>query len=1628
MQSSSRIVVLTFFLFVCLPECILAGAQPLTQHVPSITQSLQPMGTLSTTAQLRLAISLPLRNEAALSSLLTEVYDPASPKYHRFLTPGQFTEQFGPTASDYAALRAFLESRNLHVVQEHNNRLLVDVTGSVADIQQTFNLTLRTYRHPNEDRIFFAPDREPSGVFPVAILHISGLDNYSLPKPRLSNIRRSEENAFPNAGTGSGPGSAYMGNDFRAAYVPTTTLNGSGQIIGLLEFDGYTPADITYYESKAGLPNVPLTNVLIDGATGGPSGSGGEVEVSLDIEVAASMAPATSNIFVYMAPNNGAPFEDILNRMATDNLAKQIACCWFIPGGTAQPAADAIWQEMALQGQSFYCASGDSDAYAGLINFPSDSPYITQVGGTTLTTTGPGGAWAAETVWNWGGGIGSSGGISTQYSIPNYQTNISMASNQGSTTMRNVPDVALTGDNVYVRADGYNYTVGGTSCAAPLWAGFTALVNQEAVASGRSTVGFINPAVDAIGTGLTYANAFHDIVTGNNTWSGSPSRFYGVTGYDLCTGWGTPAGQFLIDALANPEPLIITPASGFNSAGGVGGPFTILSQNFSLTNAGSNSLNWIIVDAPPWLNISPTNGTLQTNSPAVTVSVGLNSAASNLPLGNYSATIWFTNLNDNFRQSRQFSLNIISPPSIVSQPSNQAVPEGSTVQFTVGVTGGLPLAYQWQFNGTNLTDGGNISGSATTDLTVTSATEVNVGSYSVVITNAAGVLASSNAMLSIIPSPPVITVQPTNETLYLNRTARFSVSVVGNTPYSYQWTFDSTNITGATNAQLVITNAQFTDAGTYTVTITNSLGSTNSANAVLTVNPPPPCAPVADSVISWWAGESNALDNLGVNNGIYENSPTYTVGEVGTAFSFNGLNQCVLIPDSPSLHVTNALTIEAWIYMTATSPANSILVKYDGADGVNESAFSFSLYYNTLYLNVSGNGQPGGGAQLNSTGSVPTNVWTHVAATYDGSTISLYINGELDSTLGYTNGIYPGTDNMAIGGNVGGLVPSQPAGPFSGYIDEIAMYKGCLSADQIETIYQASFGGKCPIPVDITAQPLSQTNAGGLNAFFDVGTIGSQPMTYQWYFDGTSISNATSSSLTLTNLSTNQNGTYYVTIENASGTVVSSNATLTVLPAPLCDTAPSNIVSWWMAQSNTLDSLGLNNGAPINSPTYGPGEVGTAFSFNGVNQCVLIPDSPSLHFTNALTIEAWIYMTATSPANSILVKYDGVGGINQSAFSFSLYYNTLYLNVSGNGQPGGGPQLNSVGSVPTNVWTHVAATYNGTSICLYINGNLDSTLAYTGGIYPGTDNMAIGANVGGLGTNRTAGPFAGKIDSIAIYNRALSASEISAIYNASVSGKCPIPPQITMQPASQTATYQGQATFNVAATGFQPMSYQWYFNGTNINGATKSSLTLTNILFNEAGSYSVLVSNSAGSALSSNAILTVSPLYNFVWSAITSPQIVGVPFPVAIQAENPTNNQIATNFSGSVAFQTTNGIPVSPAMSGQFTAGTWTGSITVSQVAGNLVLESIDSVGEVGLSSPLTIVSPPALNTIFSGGILYVAWPVAPSGFTLEVSPNLEPGTWVPVSVPPIQAGGQYLLPVTPSQANAFYRLIFTGP
>jgi kumamolisin len=517
------------------------GQGTLTRHMREVVSSGQAryLGRLPSTLPLRLNIALPLRNEAELDELLQQLYDPHSPSFHQFLSVEEFTERFGPTQEEYDAVIRFAQANGLTVTGTAPNRRVVDVTGSVANIERAFHVNLGVYQHPTEDRTFYAPDQEPTPDLPVALWHITGLDNFSIPHP--ASLRRAAE-AKGNA-TGSGPNGYFIGSDMRAAYYGGTALTGAGQSVGLVEFAGYNINDVDNYFSKVKQTlSVAVVGVSTDGSSLSCTGRCDDTEQVLDIEEAISMAPGMTSVLVYVSDTSDV---SIFNRMATDNKAKSLSCSW--GWSPADPSSDdPIFKEFAAQGQNLFVASGDSGSYSTRSTdvYPADDAYVTSVGGTDLTTASAGGPWKSETAW-----ADSGGGISpNKIAIPSYQktAGVITTANKGSTTYRNCPDVAAEAntDN-YICYDGTCAGGwGGTSFAAPRWAGYLALVNQQAVANKLGTLGFINPTVYTIGLGSSYGTDFHDITSGSN------GTYSAVKGYDLVTGWGSPNGTGLINSLA----------------------------------------------------------------------------------------------------------------------------------------------------------------------------------------------------------------------------------------------------------------------------------------------------------------------------------------------------------------------------------------------------------------------------------------------------------------------------------------------------------------------------------------------------------------------------------------------------------------------------------------------------------------------------------------------------------------------------------------------------------------------------------------------------------------------------------------------------------------------------------------------------------------------------------------------------------------------------------------------------------------------------------------------------------------------------------------------------------------------
>jgi subtilase family serine protease len=525
----------------------------LTHHVRDAvrTGEAKSVGQLPATQTMNLDIVLPLRDQAGLDMFVEAVNDPTSAIYRQFLTVPEFTAKFGPTQADYDAVVQFAKMNGLTVTGGTRDGMEVQVKGPVSAVEAAFHVHMRTFQHPSENRIFFGPDGEPTTDLAFNLWHVSGMDNYSIPHTRL--ISKSDYAAahgidaskvVSHATTGSGPSASFLGSDMRAAYYGGTALTGAGQNLGLLEYYGTDLADLTTYFKNVGQTNkVPVTLLSTDGtSTSCVYSKCDDTEQTLDMTQAIGMAPGLASLVMYVGSSDTA----MISAMTTHSpLPTTIGCSW---GWTpADPnTLNPYFEKMAAQGQNFFAASGDSSTWSRRNEaWPADNAFVVSVGGTDLVTASAAGPWKSETAW-----VDSGGGISPdKIAIPSWQklAGVINSSNKGSTTYRNGPDVSANANfTFYTCADQkacLANSYGGTSFAAPMWAGYIALVNQQLASQGKKSIGFLDPTIYAQNVTSTYATDFHDIT------SGKSGTYTAVTGYDLVTGWGSPKAA-LITTLA----------------------------------------------------------------------------------------------------------------------------------------------------------------------------------------------------------------------------------------------------------------------------------------------------------------------------------------------------------------------------------------------------------------------------------------------------------------------------------------------------------------------------------------------------------------------------------------------------------------------------------------------------------------------------------------------------------------------------------------------------------------------------------------------------------------------------------------------------------------------------------------------------------------------------------------------------------------------------------------------------------------------------------------------------------------------------------------------------------------------
>jgi len=465
----------------------------------------------------------------------------------KILSRAEFAQQYGASPADVQLVEEFAQASHLSVAQASLEKRCVVLMGTLAQLSKAFSAKLKRYQYSGSKLVF----RARTGALQIptelngVVLAVLGLDS------------RLAANAHFRMITGRAASTTFTPPQVAALYSFPTGVTGAGQTVGIVELGGgYTTSDLTTYFTGLGLKTQPkVTAISVDGGKNTPGGAA-DAEVELDVEVIGSVAPG-ANIAVYFAPNTDQGFVDAITDAVHDTVHKpsvvsvswgQSEDDWTVQARTAMNTA---LQDAATLGVTVTVASGDGGSSDGVgdgklhVDFPASSPFALGCGGTTLT--GSGSKIASEIVWNeTASGEGATGGgVSNAFALPSYQSKAGVPANPETKFVgRGVPDVAGNADPVTgykVRVDKKNVVVGGTSAVAPLWAGLIALLNQKL----GMPVGFLHPKIYALGE-----KVFHDITSGNNDDSGL-GQYSAKTGWDPCTGLGSPNGTALLSALTS---------------------------------------------------------------------------------------------------------------------------------------------------------------------------------------------------------------------------------------------------------------------------------------------------------------------------------------------------------------------------------------------------------------------------------------------------------------------------------------------------------------------------------------------------------------------------------------------------------------------------------------------------------------------------------------------------------------------------------------------------------------------------------------------------------------------------------------------------------------------------------------------------------------------------------------------------------------------------------------------------------------------------------------------------------------------------------------------------------------------
>jgi hypothetical protein len=987
------------------------------------------------------------------------------------------------------------------------------------------------------------------------------------------------------------------------------------------------------------------------------------------------------------------------------------------------------------------------------------------------------------------------------------------------------------------------------------------------------------------------------------------------------------------------------------------------------------------------------------------------------------------------------------PPTIITQPVSQTNFVGTTASFSITAVGTPPLIYQWNVNGTNIASATNAT------LTLTNVQLTQAGNYAVLVTNAYGSVISSNAVLTVNPTPtnvPVITLispqsgadgtvvnitglnfDPTsgNNTVYFGAVqAVVTAASVTNLTVSVPVGATFAPITETVNGLTAYANASFLPTFPSSGVLTNS-----SLGTQITL---PTGGGASQMIIADFDGDGkpDLAVPCGVDHTVYIYRNISTNGTL-TAGSFAPPVVLPLGTGGESAMVAADLTGDGKLDLVLLdNNSNTVMVLQNFCTPGNITTNSFGPR-----VNFAVGSSPRGIAVRDLDGDGKPEI---VTANWGNSTISVLRN--LGTTGIITTNSFAPAVQFASGADCGAVAIADLDGdgkPDVVTVNETNSNNGAVSVFRnVSTLGNIAFAPRVDFPGPIYSYQL---------AIGDMDGDGKLDVVFVSFADGQSVS-------VYRNTSTPGNITFASRIDFGLGGWGNSVALGDLDGHGKPDVAAVTQYSSQLSLFRNISTSGIFTNTSLAARL----DFASGSSPYGVAIGDLDGDGrPDIVFANTYSSTISIYQNVVPVRPFISLQPASCTNIVGTTATFTVVASgstPLTYQWMKNG-------VNIVGATSTNfiivsVQTNDAATYsvaitNAYGSVISSNAvlnvlapptftlqpssrtNLAGTTATFTNLASGTVplnyqwqkndvNLNDGGNVSGSATNILT--LANVQDADAASYTVVVTNFVGSITSSPAALVLLDPPTILSQPTNLTVTLTSNATFSVIASGSPILSYQWNFNGTNISGATNLSLTLTNVLLNQGGGYTVLVTNSYGSISSSNATLVVNPLLYFVWNQIPSPRFANAPFTVVIQAQNLTNG-IVTNFTETVVLLSTNGVPINPSVSGNFIQGVWTGTVTIAQTATNLVLQATDNLGDSGLANQINVISLPALTTVPSGNTLLIFWPVNPSGFVLETTTGLSPANWVPVTIQPFPIGNQNLLPVQMSGTNTFYRLRFNG-